>query len=61
MWVKADMISTVSFDRLNLIGIGRDHEGKRKYIQKIIDKSDLDGIHQCVLHALGLSSLTPHL
>ena len=60
-WVKADMIATVGFHRLHLIGIGKDQEGKRKYLTKIIPIEDLENIKCCVLNALGLSDLTIHL
>ena len=57
-WVKADMLATVSFDRLHLIGIGRDQEGKRKYLNMRVGSEDLRAIRACVLVALGLSDLT---
>lgn len=38
-WAICDHAMTVSFDRLNLIRIGKDQYGKRKYYQHIIDKS----------------------
>lgn len=60
-WVKADMVATVGFHRLHLIGIGRDQQGKRKYLNIQIGDDDLKAIQSCVLHALGLSDLVPHL
>jgi uncharacterized protein YifN (PemK superfamily) len=60
-WVKADMLATVSFRRLELFRIGRDHEGKRKYLTNTISDEYLINIRQCVLHALGISSLISHL
>lgn len=60
-WVKADMLSTVSFSRLELIRTDRDHEGKRKYLTNTIPDEDLVNIRKCVLHALGFSSLISHL
>ena len=60
-WVKSDMIATVGFHRLHLIGIGRDQEGKRKYLTKTISNEDLTNIRACVLRALGMSHLTSHL
>ncbi len=60
-WVKADMVYTVSFDRLSLPFNGKDANGKRNYDVRVIDKSDLIKIQQCVLHGLGLTSLTDYL
>lgn len=60
-WVKADMIYTVSFDRLSMPFEGKDASGKRIYTQHVIDKSDLIKIQQCVLHGLGLTALTDYL
>ena len=53
-WVKADMVYTVSFDRLHLPFNGKDPEGKRRYDVRVIDKADLLKIQQCLLHGLGL-------
>jgi len=60
-WVKADMFSTVGFHRLSPIGIGRDHEGKRQYLNRRVSNAELAEIQRCVLHALNLSQLTKHL
>lgn len=54
-WVKADMLYTVSYDRLDL-----PHEknpcGKRIYITRLIPAEDLREIRQCILFGLGLNS-----
>lgn len=60
-WTKADMIYTVSFDRLYLPFDGKDSSGKRNYDVPIIDKSDLIKIQECLLHGLGLTALTDYL
>lgn len=60
-WVKADMVYTVSHNRLILPFIKKDDGGKRIYDIRVIDKSDLIKIQQCLLHGLGLSSLTDYL
>lgn len=60
-WVKADMVYTVSFDRLSLPFAGKDAQGKRQYDERVIDRADLRAIQACVLHGLGLSGLTGHL
>jgi mRNA interferase MazF len=54
-WVKGDMLSTVSFDRLSLPYKSKGSNGKRNYIVKIIEDNDLRKIRECVLHALALS------
>lgn len=58
MWVKADMLATVGFQRLNLIRTGRDQEGKRKYLTKKLEPAALKTVYQCVLHAIGIGHLT---
>lgn len=60
-WVKADMLATVSYERLHLIGLGRDHEGKRSYLNIQVKPEQLKQIRVCVLHALGLSALTQYV
>ena len=60
-WVKADMVATVGYHRLDLIRIGWDQEGKRKYLKTGVSDDDLRAIRECVLHALGLGNLVPHL
>lgn len=60
-WVKADMIYTVSFDRLTLPFVKKNDGGKREYDVRVVDKSDLIKIQYCLLHALGMSSLTDNL
>jgi len=60
-WVKADMVYTVSFDRLFLPFEKKDGTGKRNYDVRVIDKADILKIQQCMLHGLGLTSLTDYL
>lgn len=61
MWVKADMVATVGFHRLDLIQEGRGADGKRKYLTKKITMEQLRSIQRCVLHGLGLPNLTRHV
>jgi len=61
MWVKADMLATVSFERLNLIRTGRDQHGKRKYVQKQLPKEHIAAIKIAVLCGLGMSALTEYI
>ncbi len=60
-WVKGDMLLTISFQRLFLPFNGKDGNGKRIYDVRVIDKADLIKIQKCILHSLGLSSLTDYL
>jgi mRNA interferase MazF len=60
-WVKADMVYTLSFARLSLPFEGKDASGKRIYDVRVVDASDLKKIQCCVLHGMGLASLTEHL
>jgi uncharacterized protein YifN (PemK superfamily) len=60
-WVKADMVYTVSFDRLFLPFRKKGGDGKRHYDVRVIDHADLLKIQQCMLHGLGLTSLTDYL
>ncbi len=60
-WVKCDMLATVSYDRLSPIGVGRDQNGKRKYIYPHVTADELKAIRKGVLCALMLRELTNHL
>lgn len=60
-WVKADMLATVSFTRLNLPHSGKGADGKRQYIKKVITGPDFKSIQRCVLSAVGLNNLTQHV
>ncbi len=53
-WVICDHPMTVGFDRLNLIRLGKDQYGKRKYYQHCLDIDDINGIKNAVKSALGL-------
>lgn len=56
-WVKADMITTVSLDRLHLLRRAKS-TGMREYDIRVVSAPDLIQIQKCILHALQLSSLT---
>jgi|TARA_B100000315_G_C14563195_1_gene581580 uncharacterized protein YifN (PemK superfamily) len=60
-WVKCDMIYTVAFERLYLLRAGKDSDGKRIYDVRVVDKADLIKINECILHGLGMASLTKYL
>lgn len=57
-WVKADMLATVGFERLDLVRTGRDPFGKRKYLTRQLEPEVMQTVYQCVLHAIGLGHLT---
>ena len=61
MWVKADMMATVGFERLDLVRGPREAFAKRKYLIQHLEPDQLKIVYQCLLHALGLSLLTGHL
>ncbi|MGB0784134.1 MAG: type II toxin-antitoxin system PemK/MazF family toxin [Marinomonas sp.] len=61
-WVKGDMIYRVSFERLSLIRTKRDTTtGKRDYFTQTLGRKQMKSIYSCVLNALNLEALTPHL
>ena len=54
-WVKADMIATVSLDRLDLFRTGRDQHGRRKYRTNLrVSEDHFALIKTAICHALGL-------
>lgn len=61
MWVKADMVYTVAFQRLFVPQLGKDAAGKRQYDLRVLEKPQLDQVLACVLHGIGLGRLTNHL
>ena len=61
MWVKADMVCAVSFDRLTLPYIGKDPQGTRVYDIRHISEDDLRRVQVCVLNGMGLARLTAAL
>ena len=60
-WVKADMIATVSFRRLELFRTVRDQAGRRQYLHPRLSDDDLRRVRAAILHGLGLAHLTDHL
>jgi len=50
-WVKADILATVAFHRLELISLGRDQEGSAPELPG--EGEVLASIRRCALHALG--------
>jgi len=55
-WAKADMLATVSFERLDLFRTARDQEtGRRRYLHPKLAADDFKRVQDSVMHALGLS------
>ncbi|MCG6121445.1 MAG: type II toxin-antitoxin system PemK/MazF family toxin [Microvirga sp.] len=60
-WVKGDMINAVGFHRVDLRRLGKARDGKRIYQTASLPSETFAIVRRCVLHGLGLSSLTKHL
>lgn len=56
-WAICDHSMAVGSDRLDLIRLGKDHTGKRRYYQHKIGAEDLHNIRLSVLHSIGLGHL----
>lgn len=54
MWVKADLVYTLSFERLSWPFSGKDGNGKRIYDMRHVSDIDFNGIQDCVRAGLGL-------
>lgn len=57
-WAKCDHVATVGFARLDLFRTGRDHTGKRRYLQPRLSPDNLARVRAGVLYGLGLGALT---
>lgn len=53
-WVKGDMVASVSFQRVDLLRVGKDAHGKRLYQTQTLPKPDLERVLNCVLRSLGI-------
>lgn len=60
-WIKGDMVNAVGFHRVELLRLGKDKTGTRIYQTAVLDEEMFKVVKRCVLHGLGLSSLTKHL
>ncbi len=58
VWVKGDMVNAVGFHRLDLIRLGKDRNGKRRYLYDPLSAETIREIRACVLRAIGLWALT---
>lgn len=57
-WVKGDMVAAVSFDRLDLIRLGKRPDGSRRYLITPIGEELMGVVQGCVLNGIGLQALT---
>lgn len=53
-WIKADMINTVSRDRLSLMKCGKNPDGTRKYYRAKLSDEELHKIEEAIKFALGI-------
>ncbi|ADE40552.1 hypothetical protein SAR116_2309 [Candidatus Puniceispirillum marinum IMCC1322] len=53
-WVKGDMIYSLGFHRIDLLSLGKDVNGKRRYQKSKINAADLSAIKACVRASLNL-------
>jgi uncharacterized protein YifN (PemK superfamily) len=61
VWVKGDMINTVGFHRLDFFRLGKETDGRRRYLYTPLSNDNIKRIRSCVLRAIGLTLLTNHL
>jgi mRNA interferase MazF len=60
-WVLGDMIYTVSFERLKLLHIGKDANGKRINDNRVLPPEEFKSVRKAVLNGIGLGILTRHI
>ena len=61
VWVKADMIYAVSFQRLDLIRLDKNPEGKRQFRFEVLSTAQMREVNACILNGIGLGGLEIHL
>ena len=61
VWVKGDMVYSVSFKRLDFARLGKDRSGKRLYYRGMLSHDTLQAVQRCILHGFGLATLTKYL
>ena len=57
MWVKADMLYTLSLDRFFLFRKGKDKNDKRIYTFPQLTEDQLEKVYRCILKGLSLHNL----
>jgi uncharacterized protein YifN (PemK superfamily) len=60
-WIKGDMVNAVGFHRVSLLRFDKDQQGKRVYQTAVLDDELFKIVKRCVLHGMGLSTLTKYL
>lgn len=60
-WIKGDMVNAVGFHRVSLLRFDKDQQGKRTYQTSVLDDDMFKVVKRCVLHGMGLSTLTKYL
>lgn len=60
-WVKADMLFSASFERLDLLKLGKGPDGRRIYQTATLSPDDLRRVQRSVLHGLSMDHLTKHV
>ena len=60
-WIKGDMVNAVGFHRVSLLRFEKDRQGIRSYQTSVLDDELFNVVKRCVLHGMGLSTLTKHL
>lgn len=60
-WVKGDMICAVGHHRIDLLRLGKDDHGQRRYQLQSLSQGHLTEINKCVLNSLGMEALTIHI
>lgn len=61
IWIKGDMVYALGFHRLDLVRLPTKINGQRQYYKYTLSKDQIKQLHRCVLHGMGLSSLTSYL
>ncbi|MDC5702974.1 type II toxin-antitoxin system PemK/MazF family toxin [Vibrio europaeus] len=59
-WVKADMVYTLSLDRLSYVSLGS-MNGKRQYFQNRLGRETMKEVYSSVLHGFNLGHLSDYL
>ncbi len=60
-WVKGDMVNAIGFHRTDLLRIGKNKDGSRKYQTATLPDDEFRKVRQCVLHGLGMSRIVGSL
>ena len=60
-WIKGDMVNAVGFHRVDLLRLGKNRQGQRIYQMEALEEELFIIVKRCVLHGMGLSTLTKHL